>query len=290
MLLPGEKLRWCGLDLRPRLRRRVLVMLTYALYLTAIWGHIRLLSEAFLLVFVAGIFPWTILKDIEAWLAWTIRAVGVLLIVAVTAIFIYGYLRRPVGDAPAFYRMYVFLWLVTGSALSYTALIDSGARGWMARAVKRPSFLKRWEQRRLAQAGFAVGLEGYAKYEYGLPFRRLTPEQKLEIEEMHRMHPQGEWKRQRSGALYDDERIRQEEDQLRARVQRILSFLLMAGVLVFSVVLSDTQTLNTDVVLSVGWTLAALGTTLRQAIVLWMEDDPRCLAAGEMVVVDEVHA
>ena len=184
---------------------------------------------------------------------------------------------------------YMFLWLTTESALAFTKLVDSGYRGWLGRAAKDPVGLGARQQRQLARMGFAVGLEGYSWYEYMQPFRRLTSEQQREIEEMHQAHPRGEWKRKRSYAIFDDERLLHEEQRLRARVHHVLSWVLVLGTFLLSIVLANDQTVDKNSVMFVLWLLAGLVTTLRHAIVLWTEKDPRDFV-GEIALVDGAHA
>ena len=89
--------------------------------------------------------------------------------------------------------------------------------------------------------------------------------------------------------LLDDERLRYAEERLRAQVQRVLSWILVLVTIALSIVLRGKHTVDKDLVLFILWVLVGLVTTLRQAIVLWTEEDPRDLA-GEIALVDGAHA
>ena len=84
--------------------------------------------------------------------------------------------------------------------------------------------------------------------------------------------------------LLDDERVRQEDSVLRAKVQRAMSWVLVLTALGVSVVAAEGWTLRGSVVIAGVWTLATLMITLRQAIVLWVEEDP-IATSGEMELV-----
>jgi hypothetical protein len=133
--------------------------------------------------------------------------------------------------------------------------------------------------------GFAIGLEGFAWYEYMEPFRRLTAEQKTEITAMRAANPRGKWMRERTAVLFDDERMRHEDEQVRARVQRVMSVVLLLSAMVWYF-WSLFGRISPERMLEWAWTVAGLSLTLRQAMVLWVEDDPRAVAE-ELVVVGQ---
>jgi hypothetical protein len=92
--------------------------------------------------------------------------------------------------------------------------------------------------------------------------------------------------REQNHVPVDDERLRNEENQLRAVVQRRLVGLLVVSALAFSWKLAHGGVVSPQVVVAWAWTLAALAMTLRQASVLWSEDDPGVVAVGELELVE----
>ena len=291
MLVSEKNLRWCGIDMRPRWRRRMAVVLTYAAFVTAIWSpSIRVWAIVWSLFMASILIPiWPTLQDVEVW----VRRVVQVAVLALLAFFVWRawhawFVPRRESTVPA--AAFAFLLLLNESAIGWRKLVDNGDRGWMAAAIRKGSAASDWDQRRLARHGYAMGLEGFARYEYMLRFRQLTAAQKLEIEELVRSNPQGKWMRQRFSVLYDDERLRTEEDRLRARVQRMMTWLLVSVAVVASIALADSVTVPAGEVVASLWTLAGLVTTLRQTLVLWSEEDPRRNALGELTVVGEANA
>ena len=287
MLLEEDKLRWLGLDLRPRWHRRVLVVLTYVLYVAVLCGRWPWIAAAAcpLLILDLGWGEGSPLSWGETWVGWTFRA----LFLFVVGRLVYSEWVHPDPQKVAMSSFFIFLWLSGNSVLGVNKYVDSGDGGWMGQAVKKTSGLNGRQQRRLARMGFAIGLDGYSWYEYRLPFRRLTAEQKREIEELSLAHPRGEWMGTQAKVLLDDERLRYAEERLRAQVQRVLSWILVLVTIALSIVLRGKHTVDKDLVLFILWVLVGLVTTLRQAIVLWTEEDPRDLA-GEIALVDGAHA
>jgi len=282
MLQEESKLRWCGIDMRPRWRRRIAVVATYALYLFLIWSHTRwAYGLAVSLGYLAILLPLLLqLEDVEVGMKILMTTITVALVVSS------GYMAwsRPHHHSglPAVFYAASFL---ASSVLGWNSLVDHANRGWMAGAIRNGSNLSWRKQRHLARSGFAVGLDGFAWYEYGMRFRKLTAEQQSEIEELHRANPRGKWMRNRETVLFDDERMRREDDSTRAKVQKLTSGLLFISAFVLTVALADEKTISRATVISALWTLAALVWTLRQAIPLWTEDDPRAVA-GEMGLVE----
>lgn len=73
----------------------------------------------------------------------------------------------------------------------------------------------------------------------------------------------------------EDERLRREDDRLRAQVQRLMTWTLVSLAVVWGIANAWThRSVSGGVVASWLWTMAALGLTLRQAIVLWTEEEP----------------
>jgi hypothetical protein len=282
MLAEEQKLQWCGIDMRPRWRRRVAVVATYALYLFLIWSHTRLAyGLAVSLGYLAMLLPLLfLLEDVEVGMKIVVRVITV----ALVAIRGYDAWSRPshLSGLPAVFYASLFL---TSSVLGWNSLVGNANRSWMAEAIRNSSNLSWRKQRHLARSGFAVGLDGFAWYEYGMRFRKLTAEQQSEIEELHRTNPRGKWMRNRETVLFDDERMRREDDSTRAKVQKLTSGVLFSAAFVFTIALADEKTISRAMVISALWTLAALVWTLRQAIPLWTEDDPRAVA-GEIELVE----
>jgi hypothetical protein len=292
MLVDEQKLRWCGIDLRARWRRRVAVVLTYAAFVGVVWSPWRnAYGLAISVMWISLLVPLVdVSKDVGVWMRWAVRTIFVLIVVCYVYRSWEEWLRpRRVDAWDAWFVPIIALIMLLGrSVLTPRRLVEGGHRGWMAEAIRNSGDLNWRQQRRLARNGYGVGLDGFAWYEYNERFHRLTGEQKLEIESLQRAHPRGKWMRQRDGVLFDDERIRDEEARVRARVQKAMSWVLVGAALVLSVTLMGRATVKTDRVLAGLWTLAGLVTTLGQAIPLWIEDDPR-VVAGEMAVVADVR-
>jgi len=290
MLVEAEKLRWLGVDMRARWRRRVAVVGTYAVFVAAVWSPSeRVWGAAWSLLMFSLVLPiWSELMDVDVWMQWLGKAFVVLL---------GGYFvwhswhawfvpRKADGGSVG---VFLLMLLVSKSVLGWNMLVDSGDRGWASVAIRNHTKLGWWGRRRLARLGFAVGLEGFAWYEYGMRYKKLDAEQKAEIEAMSRANPHGKWMRQRDGVLFDDERMRNEENRLRARVQRVMTWVLAGAALIASIVLADGGVVHAETVVASLWTLAGLAMTLRQAIPLWAEADPREMC-GELAVVGGVEA
>ncbi len=282
MLVSDEKrLRWCGMDMRPRWRRRVAVALTYAAFVVAVWVHpwrtaivVQVLLYSQML---SGL--WSALE--EAYSMWVPRVVTVILLM-VAVYFVWN----PPARSLSYTNVVVFaVYLMIGSSVvGWRKLVEPGGGGWLAQAVAEGEAQSWRMQRRLARIGFAVGLDGFAWYEYGMRFKKLTEEQKLEIEQMRRMNPRGTWMRERRMVLFDDERMRQEDDRMRARVLKTMTVLLIVSALGWSWIQVDSRMVRSEIVVAWVWTMAVLSMTLRQAIPLWMEDDPRMLPRELQVV------
>ncbi len=270
--------------MQSRLRRRVSVVASYALFLVAIWAPSSRIAVAMLFLWV--IWLWCTLSPqlVDAVPRWATRTIacaawlgGIWLVWKTPQ-------RTGSGISDAVYAVAL---LTQASPLGWGKLVDSARRGWMAQAIQRPESLSAMTQRRLAISGYAVGLEGIARYEHGLRFRELTPEQKAEVEVLHRQYSRGRWMPGRQRVLFDDERLRHEDDRVRAQVQRTLSWLLLPGAVALSILLADGQPVPSQILVASAWTLAALATTLRQAIVLWTEEDPRGVTGELNLIPDE---
>jgi len=291
MLVEEQKLRWCGIDLRARWRRRVAVVLTYAAFVGVVWSPWRnAYGLAISVMWISLLVPLVdVSKDVGVWMRWAVRTIFVLIVVCYVYRSWEEWLRpRRVDAWDAWFVPSIALIMLLGrSVLTPRRLVEGGHRGWMAEAIRNSGDLNWRQQRRLARSGYAVGLDGFAWYEYNMRFHRLTEEQKTEIEALQRANPRGRWMRRQDGVLFDDERIRDEEARVRAQVQWVMSWVLVGLALVLSVALIGRMTVSTARVLAGLWTLAGLVTTLGQAIPLWTEADPR-VVAGEIALVDGV--
>lgn len=288
MLVDSNLLKWCGMDMRPRWRRRVAVLITYAAFLVAVWAPASRSYDVLLpLFYISLLFQPSLLKDIGV----LARLITITVVTLLIAMFVFhsDRLWQTHHEGFAAPGAFALTLLVTKSVVGWGKLVDNGNRGWMAKAIRKGDTASWWQKRRLARRGFAVGLEGFAWYEYTLKYRQLSKDQKAEIEALHRANPRGKWMRQQAHVLFDDERLQNEEAQLRVRVQRATSWVLVGAAFVCSIVLADGRAVGASVVISSLWTLAAMVTTLRQAIPLWSEEDPRTVV-GEIAVVDVAHA
>jgi hypothetical protein len=262
----AAKLRWLGIDMRPRWRRRVVVVSTYATYLALVWlppwWTARILAVLF-----AGWYARTINRQMRKE---GVGAVMKTLFAGGTAL-LYGWTlwRQSANASRQFIDIWVFGWIVVWSALSYMSGMVEPV--WMRRSTKR------WleKPRRL------VSLDDFALHFYGEGFAELTEDQRLEVFRLERGNPLGTWVKRSDGQspIFVDERLRHEDDRLRAQVQRVMVWVLVGSAAVWSVANTFKWPWVTSGYTFAAWSwgLAALGFTLRQAIVLWTEE-----AASEM--------
>jgi hypothetical protein len=284
MLVDDEKkLCWLGLDMRPRERRRNTVAATYALFLAAVWWHPPHTQGALTVLLLASLTVpvWGAVEEATSKLI--SRSIMVVWGGLLVAAFVLE--KHPHSD-PGMTCWYALLLLVYGSVVGFGKMVERGGRGWLAAAILRGEKLSWRKQRRLARMGYAVGLDGFAWHEYGMRFKALTAEQKVEIQQMRRENPRGKWMRDRAAVLFDDERMQQEDDRVRASVQRTMSFLLMVSVFGAFAAYAWDWTVPQWVAMAWVTTVAGLSVTMRQAIVLWTEEDPRAVG-GELVVMGQ---
>ena len=271
MLVDTKRLRWLGIDMGPRWRRRVAVVLTYAAFLAVVWVHPWRIDQMPWLLFVGINLPlWDrAMKDSIG----TIARRTVLGAMFLGTVWLYW--NHPDKPNKAICDTYAFIWMGGLSAVGYGELVD---------AVWLRSSVRRWLGRRKR----LESLDEYARHYYGESFASLTEAQQVEVGRMQRSNPMGDWVVQGSGRYLtiQDERMRLEDDRVRAVTQRLMTWTLVCSAFVWSFtnVLTH-RSLSGDVIASWLWTMAALGLTLRQAIVLWTEDDPR-VAVGEMELVE----
>ena len=83
----------------------------------------------------------------------------------------------------------------------------------------------------------------------------------------------------------EDARLRHEDDRLRAEVQRWIVWILWISAVGWSIAAMVHGTIRAGTIEAWGWMMAMLSVTLRPAIVLWSEEDPRVTGA-EMELVE----
>ena len=267
----AARLRWLGVDMRARWRRRVAVVVSYAAFLVVVWLHPWRIDEMPWLLFVGMNLSLRdhAMKDSLGTVARRAMLATMFLGVA------WLYWKHPAKPNRTICDIYALLWIGSLSAVAYGRLVD---------AVWLRSSVRRWlgKQRRLE------GLDEFARHYYGENFAVLPEEQQVEVGRLQRANPMGEWVVQGSGRslTVEDERLRREDDRLRAQVQRLMTWALIGLALGWSIAHESMhRAVSGDVVASSLWTMAALGLTLRQAIVLWTEPGVSD-AGGEMELVE----
>jgi hypothetical protein len=223
---------------------------------------------------------WRPLK--EAVSVWAQRGVAIVLL-ALGVAFVWVSPGR--SESYSNVLIYAAYLMVLGSVVGWAKIVEPSGAGWMGQAVAMGEAQSWRRQRRLARSGFAVGLDGFAWYEYGKRFKKLTGEQQAEIEQMRRANPRGKWMRERQTVLFNDERMRQDDYKMKASVQRVMSVVLIVSAMVWSWMRAQGYSIRPEIVVAWAWTVAVLSVTLRQAIVLWTEEDPR-VVVGEMELVE----
>jgi hypothetical protein len=221
-----KKLWWMGIDMHPLWRRRVAVVATYAAFIEAVWIHPRFLDFVPWLMIQVVAFVWGLdwLNNKTLWS----RVFWLFLAVQAAAYLMHSSSSATSADDSLGIVLYWAAWfVVVGSVFKGDTLVQNGGGGWIAQAIKKTGQLTWTQQRSLARTGFAVGLDGFAWYEFGMRYKRLTAEQRPEIEELVRANPRGRWMYGRERVLLDDERMRLEDHRLRAQVQRALTSVLI---------------------------------------------------------------
>jgi hypothetical protein len=261
------------------------VVATYAAFLYAVWVHPPRTYQVVWVLFYAGLTSsfWPALE--EATGKWVRRAIAGLALLFAAWVIWKPPLHRHINPVGMDGAVFAFAVLALMSALGVGRLVGSGYAGWMVNAMRKGAKLNWRGQQRLAREGFLFGLEGFAWNEYGMRFKNLTEEQRLAVEQMQRAYPQGRWMAGTERKLVDDERMRQEDNRVRAVVQRTMSFVLGCSAVVWSWAAVSGWKVGGKVIAEWAWTVFALAITLRQAIVLWSEDDPSGVGA-EMELVE----
>jgi hypothetical protein len=279
----AKRLRWCGIDMHSRSRRRVAVVATYAVFLGVVWVHPGWARNVLEGVWGAWFLTtmWSAVAETEL----PTRVVFTALWALILGVQMWGRHGKADGNADLYTVLWAAFLLVFVSIVSWGGMAALRDTGWVAQEIEQGEKLSWRRQRRLARLGYAVGLDGFAWYEFTKRYKDLDAENRVEVEELRRANPRGRWMRERERTPLDDERMRQEDNVLRAKVQRTMSWILMLVAIAVSFAVAQGWTLRRDVLVAGVWTLAALMVTLRQAIVLWMEDDPRAVG-GEIELVE----
>ena len=269
----AAKLRWLGVDMHPRWRRRVAVVWSYAVYLALVWFHPWWAVKLFIVLFV-GWYAQLMDRALKEVLNTVVRR-----IVAGGMALLYLWLlwSHPFTSYRMTIDMWSFGWIVGWSALSYGRLVEGV---WM----------RRWTKRWLEKPRRLVSLDDFALHFYGERFEELTEEKRTEVYRKERSNPMGTWVRRVDGLspTIEDERQRHEDDRLRADVQRAMTWVLVGSAVVWSFAGSSVwSSVSGEAFAAWAWMIAAVGVTLRQAIVLWTEEDPRMTSAeAEMELVE----
>lgn len=268
----AAKLRWLGVNMRPRWLRRMAVVVSYSAFLVVVWLHPWHIDEMPMALFVGMYLPILDrgMKD----------SIGTMarrsLLAAIFLGMVWLYWKHPAKPNRMICDTYALVWIGGWSAVAYGKLVD---------AVWLRSSVRRWlgKQKRLES------LDEFARHYFGEDFAVLTEEDQVEVGRLQRANPMGEWVVQGSGRslAVEDERLRREDDRLRAQVQRMMTWALIGLALVWSTANEFIHlAVSDDVVAASLWTIAAFGLTLRQAIVLWTEPGVSD-ASGEMELVEK---
>jgi hypothetical protein len=271
MLVDEKRLRWFGIDMRSRERRRVAVVMTYAVFLVVVWRHPWRIDQMPWLLIVGMNLPFwdRVMKDSIG----TIARRTLFGVMFVGTMWLYW--NHPAKPDRMMCDILALAWIACLSAVAYGGLVETV---WLRSSVRR------WLGRRKRLGS----LDEYARHYYGESFAALTEEQQIEVGRMQRANPMGDWVVQGNGRYLtiQDERMRHEDDRVRAQAQRLMTWLLVCSAVVGSFAnVWLHRSMSGNAFVAWGWTLAALGLTLRQAIVLWSEEDPSVVGA-EMELVE----
>ncbi len=257
MLVDAKKLRWLGIDMCPRWRRRVVVVLTYAVFLVGLWIHPRRSYELFVLMAFGGVYFRTLNSALKESVSVVSRWVVLGAVCLGAAWFLW---MHPLSPSHMRADLWALLWITAVSTLSYAKLVEPV---WMRSSVRR------WLRtpRRLHT------LDEFARHYYGESFGVLTEEQQIEVGRRERANPMGEWV---MGCgrfpVIEDERVRHEDDRVRAQAQRFMTWVLVGSAAAWNIASVSHHPFSNDTVTAWAWTVAGLSMTLRQTIVLWTED------------------
>jgi len=270
-----KKLRWLGVDMRPRWRRRVAVVLSYAVYLALVWFHPWWVVRVFIVLFV-GWYAQLMDRALKEALNTVVRRIAV---GGMALLYLWSLLHHASTPNRTAIDIWSFGWITGWSALSYGRLVEGV---WM----------RRWTKRWLEKPRRLVSLDDFALHFYGERFEELTEEKRTEVFRKERSSPMGTWVKRGEGLspTIEDERQRHEDDRLRAEVQRAMTWVLVGSAVVWSFAGSLARpSVSGEVFAAWAWMIAALGVTLRQAIVLWSEEDPSVMDGEIRLAGSEVQ-
>jgi hypothetical protein len=254
------KLKWMGVDMRARWRRRLAVGLTYAVYAVVVWVHPQRTFSVLYLIYLATVVQMVVPAIAEGMHVWAKKIVlGVLFVGLVW--FWWSHPHPPNRIAE---DMWAFALIVGWSVLGWGKLVEAvWDRGWFARRFS-------------GRAVRLASLDDFARHYFGANFAELTEQQQMEVGRLHRASPMGDWVKPGSGRFptVEDERLHHENDRLQARVLQWLKWILGVSAVVWSVVEALRIPVSAGTMAAWAWSVAALALTLRQAIVLWSEEDP----------------
>lgn len=254
MLVEAKKLRWLGIDMRPRWRRRVAVLLTYVVFLVGLWIHPRRSYELFVLMAYGGVYFRMLNSALKESVSVVSRCVVLCAVYLGAAWFLW---MHPLSPSHMRADLWALLWITAVSTLAYAKLVEPV---WMRSSVRR--WLGRPRLRRL------LSLDEFARHYYGESFAALTEEQRIKVRRLERANPLGEW----VFPLVEDERLRHEDDRVRAQAQRFMTWVLVGSAAAWNIASVSHHPFSNDTVTAWAWTVAGLSMTLRQTIVLWTED------------------
>jgi len=256
MLVDAKKLRWVGIGMRPRWRRRVAVVLSYVVFLVVVWLHPWRIDRMPMVLFVG--------MNLSLWDQLMKDSIGTIARRSLLGAMFVGvawlYWKHPAKPDRMICDIYALLWIASLSAVAYGRLVDAV---WMRSSVRR------WLRtpRRLHT------LDEFARHYYGESFGALTEEEQIEVGRRERANPMGEWVM--GGGRFpviEDERVRHEDDRVRAQAQRLMTWVLVGSAAAWNIASVSHHPFSNDTVTAWAWTVAGLSMTLRQTIVLWTED------------------
>jgi hypothetical protein len=238
--------KWCGIDMRARWRRRVAAGLTYAAFLLVVWVHPWRTDELLLLMYFGGAYLWNVNFLMKDSIAVEARRIVLGAVFLGVAWFLW---RHPAPPKHMTADMWAFFWVAGWSALSYAKLV---APVWLRSSVRR------WLGKRRCLKSF----DEFAEHYYGESFAELTEAQQMEVRQMERANPEGEWVVRGSARFptVEDERLRHEDDRVRAQVQRVMTWILIGSALGWRFMnISCLRSVSGDAFAAWAWTMAALG-------------------------------
>lgn len=168
------RLKWMGMDMRLRWRRRTAVVLTYAVFLVVVWLHPwRIDGMPMLLVVGMNLPLWDrAMKDSLGTVARCTVLGTIFLGIA------WLYCKHPAKPDRLLTDICAVLWIGGMSAVAYTKLVEVI---WLRSSVRR------WlgKQKRLDS------LDEFARHSYGESYAELTEMRQGEIRQMMRANPMG---------------------------------------------------------------------------------------------------